>query len=193
MTVLKALSIAVVIVILFILVGSCVGLFSSWLSRRSSWTARMKFKQWLDLYYLCPKDWCLEDTPNRYVVGKTYRSSYWAYVHFSFPDYLRYQFWKKSAKRRTENTKQDERLKDILELAQSDIVRLKQQADQEMEEAKKQVEETSRRVNNPIMCQVTNPTMLPPTREFLEALITTYGLDNSQASKGISQETDPGF
>lgn len=192
MTVLKALSIAVVIVILFILVGSCVGLFSSWLSRRSSWTARMKFKQWLDLYYLCPKDWCLEDTPNRYVVGKTYRSSYWAYVHFSFPDYLRYQFWKKSAKRRTENTKQDERLKDILELAQSDIVRLKQQADQEMEEAKKQVEETSRRVNNPIMCQVTNPTMLPPTREFLEALIT-YGLDNSQASKGISQETDPGF
>jgi hypothetical protein len=62
-----------------------------------------------------------------------------------------------------------------------------------MEEAKKQVEETSRRVNNPIMCQVTNPTALPPTREFLEALITTYGLDNSQASKGISQATDPWF
>lgn len=193
MTALKALAIAVVIVILFILVGSCVVLFSRWLSRKSSWTTRMKFKQWLDLYYLCPKDWCLEDTPNRYVVGKTYGGSYWAYVHFSFPDYLRYQFWKKSAKRRAENTKQDERLKDILELAQSDIARLKQQADQEMEEAKKQVEETSRRVNNPIMCQVTNPITLPPTREFWEALITTYGLDNSQTSKGISQEIDPGF
>lgn len=45
MTALKALAIAVVIVILFILVGSCVALFSSWLSHRSSWTARMKFKQ----------------------------------------------------------------------------------------------------------------------------------------------------
>lgn len=193
MTASKALAIAAVIVMLFILVSSCVSLSSRWLSRRSSWTARMKFKQWLDLYYLCPKDWCLEDTPNRYVIGKTYGSSYWAYVHFSFPDYLRYQFWKKNAKRRTEDTKQDERLKDILELAQSDIARLKQQADREMEEAKKQVEETSRRVNNSIMCQVTNPTTLPPAREFWEALITTYGLDNSQASKKISQETAPWF
>lgn len=56
MTALKALAIAVVIVILFILVGSCVGLSSRWLSRKQSWTSRMKFKQWLDLYCLCPKD-----------------------------------------------------------------------------------------------------------------------------------------
>lgn len=192
MTALKALAIAVVIVILFILVSSCVSLSSRWLSRRSFWTARMKFKQWLDLYYLCPKDWCLEDTPNRYVVGKTYGSSYWAYVHFSFPDYLRYQFWKKSAKRRTENTKQDERLKDILELAQSDIARLKQQADREMEEAKKQVEETSRRVNNPIVCQVNDPIVRPPTREFWEATLATNPyLGRLPTSEEVSSTTKP--
>ena len=194
MTALKALAIAVVIVILFILVSSCVSLSSRWLSRRSFWTARMKFKQWLDLYYLCPKDWCLEDTPNRYVVGKTYGSSYWAYVHFSFPDYLRYQFWKKSAKRRTENTKQDERLKDILELAQSDIARLKQQADREMEEAKKQVEETSRRVNNPIVCQVNDPIVRPPTREFWEATLATNPyLGRLPTSEEVSSTTNPWF
>lgn len=187
MTALKALAIAVVIVILFILMGSCVGLSSRWLSRRSSWTARMKFKQWLDLYYLCPKDWCLEDTPNRYVVGKTYKSSYWAYIHFSFPDYLRYQFWKKSAKRRTEDTKQDERLKDILELAQSDIARLKQQADREMEEAKKQVEETSRRVNNPL-----NSFTHSPTIEFWEATLATNPyLGRLPTSEEVSHTTDP--
>lgn len=192
MTALKALAIAVVIVILFILVSSCVSLSSRWLSRRSFWTARMKFKQWLDLYYLCPKDWCLEDTPNRYVVGKTYGSSYWAYVHFSFPDYLRYQFWKKSAKRRTENTKQDERLKDILELAQSDIARLKQQADREMEEAKKQVEETSRRVNNPIVCQVNDPIVRPPTRKFWEATLATNPyLGRLPTSEEVSSTTKP--
>lgn len=192
MTALKALAIAVVIVILFILVGSCVGLSSRWLSHRSSWTARMKFKQWLDLYYLCPKDWCLEDTPNRYVVGKTYGSSYWAYVHFSFPDYLRYQFWKKSTKRRENNAQRDKRLKDILELAQSDIARLKQQADREMEEAKKQVEETSRRVNNPIVCQVNDPIVRPPTREFWEATLATNPyLGRLPTSEEVSSTTNP--
>lgn len=186
MTALKALAIAVVIVVLFILVGSCVGLSSRWLSHKSSWTARMKFKQWLDLYYLCPKDWCLEDTPNRYITGKTYGNSYWAYVHFSFPDYLRYQLWKKSAKRRENNAKRDKRLKDVLEVAQSDIERLKQQADREMEEAKNQIEKTSRRVNNPL-----NLFTHPPTREFWEATLATNPyLERLPTSEEVSHTTD---
>lgn len=194
MTALKALAIAVVIVILFILVGSCVSLLARWLSHKQSWTSRMKFKQWVELYYLCPTDWCLEDTPNRYITGKIRGSSGWVYVQFSFLDFLRYQFWKKSTKRRENNAQRDKRLKDILELAQSDIARLKQQADREMEEAKKQVEETSRRVNNPIVCQVNDPIVRPPTREFWEATLAMNPyLGRLPTSEEVSSTTNPWF
>lgn len=152
MTALIALAIAVGIGTSIFLI-TCICLLGRWLSHRSSWTSRMKFKQWLDLYYLSPKNWRLEDTPNRYiyrsrrVYGGDYGSGYWAYVHFSFLDYLRYQLWKRGAERRENNSKRDRRLKDVLELAQSDIERLKAQADREMEEAKRQTEETKARIS----------------------------------------------
>ena len=141
------------IVVLITLTILYVYLLTKWLSRKSFWTSRIKFKQWLDLYYLNPEEWRLEDTPNRYiyrsrrVYGGGYGSGYWAYVHFSFLDYLRYQLWKRSAKRRENNSKRDKRLKDVLELAQSDIERLKARADWEMEEAKRRVEETKTRIS----------------------------------------------
>ena len=186
MGLIDCLGVAVGLVALMILAGLCVGLLSRWLSHKQSWTARMKFKQWVELYYLRPKDWCLEDTPNRYITGKIYGSSGWVYVQFSFLDYLRYQLWRKDTKHREIDTQRDKRLKDILELAQSDIARLKQQADQEMEEAKKQVEETSRRVNNPITCQ--------PTREFCERVSTAYSWPGRlPTSEEVSHTTDPWF
>lgn len=158
------LGVAVSIVILIALTGLYVYLLTKWLSRKSFWTSRIKFKQWLDLYYLSPKNWRLEDTPSRYIYDARmvyknyYGGGYWAYVHFSFFDYLRYRLWKRGIKHRENNSERDKRLKDMLELAQSDIERLKAQADREMEKAKRQVEETSRRVNNPIT--------RPPTKDF---------------------------
>lgn len=145
--------VAVSIVILITLTGLYVYLLTKWLSRKSFWTSRIKFKQWLDLYYLSPKNWRLEDTPSRYIYGASkgykcgYGDGYWAYVHFSFFDYLRYRLWKIGTKRRENNSKRDRRLKDVLELAQSDIERLKAQADWEMEEAKRRVEETKTRIS----------------------------------------------
>lgn len=147
------LGVIVGIVVLITLTSLYVYLLIKWLSRKPFWTSRIKFEQWLDLYYLSPKNWRLEDTPSRYIydarmVNKDYYwGGYWAYVHFSFFDYLRYRLWKRSAKRRENNAKRDRRLKDVLELAQSDIERLKIQADREMEEAKRRVEETKTRIN----------------------------------------------
>ena len=141
------------IVVLIALTSLYIYLLTKWLSRKSFWTSRIKFKQWLDLYYLSPKNWRLEDTPSRYIYGanKGYKScygdGYWVYIHFSFFDYLRYRLWKIGTKRRENNSKRDRRLKDVLESAQSDIERLKAQADREMEEAKRRVEETKTRIS----------------------------------------------
>lgn len=189
MGLIDCLGVAVGLVALMTLIGLYLGFLSVWLSRKSSWTSRIKFEQWLDLYYLNPKDWYLEDTPNRYIYGanKAYGSGYWAYIHFSFVDYLRYRLWKRGTKRRENNAKRDKRLKDVLEVAQSDIERLKQQADREMEEAKNQIEKTSRRVNNPL-----NSFTHPPTREFWEATLATNPyLGRLPTSEEVSSTTDP--
>ena len=147
------LCVAVVIVVLITLTGLCVVLLTKWLSCKSFWTSRIRFKQWLDLYCLSSKNWCREDTASRYIYGASkgykysYGDGYWVYIHFSFVDYLHYRLWKIGTKRRENNSKRDIRLKDVLESAQSDIERLKAQADREMEEAKRQVEETKTRIS----------------------------------------------
>ena len=61
------LGVAVSIVVLITLTSLYVYLLIKWLSCKSFWTSRMKFEQWLDLYYLNPEEWRLEDTPNRYI------------------------------------------------------------------------------------------------------------------------------
>lgn len=167
--------VAVSIVILITLMSLYVYLLTKWLSRKSFWTSRIKFKQWLDLYYLSPKNWRLEDTPSRYIYGANkgykcgYGDGYWAYVHFSFFDYLRYQLWKRSTKRRENNSKRDRRLKDVLELAQSDIERLKAQADREMEEAKRQTEETKARIGMTTTYATSGGSGLPTSEEISHA------------------------
>lgn len=159
------------IVVLITLTSLYIYLLIKWLSHKSSWTSRIKFKQWLDLYHLNPKEWHLEDTPNRYIYDarRGYGSSYWAYVHFSFLDYLRYQLWKRSTKRRENNLKRDKRLKDVLESAQSDIERLKAQADWEMEEAKRRVEETKTRISMTTTQTTSGGSGLPTSEEISHA------------------------
>ena len=90
---------------------------------------------------------------------------YWAYVHFSFFDYLRYRLWKIGTKRRENNSKRDKRLKDMLELAQSDIERLKARADREMEEAKRQAEETKTRISTMTTYTTSGGSGLPTSEE----------------------------
>ena len=165
------IGVAVGIVVLITLTGLYVYLLTKWLSRKSFWTSRIKFKQWLDLYYLSPKNWRLEDTPSRYIysASKGYKCSYgdgyWVYIHFSFFDYLRYRLWKIGTKRRENNSKRDKRLKDVLELAQSDIERLKAQADREMEEVKRRVEETKTRISMMTAYATSGGSGLPTSEE----------------------------
>ena len=170
------LGVAVSIVVLITLTSLCVYLLTKWLSCKSFWTSRIKFKQWLDLYYLSPKNWRLEDTPNRYiyrsrrVYGSGYGDGYWVYIHFSFFDYLRYRLWKIGTKRRENNSKRDIRLKNVLELAQSDIERLKAQADREMEEAKRQTEETKARISMTTTHTTPGGSGLPTSEETNHAI-----------------------
>ena len=165
------LGIIVGIVVLITLTSLHVVLLTKWLSRKSFWTSRIKFKQWLDLYYLSPKNWRLEDTPSRYIYDARmvyknyYGGGYWAYVHFSFFDYLRYRLWKRGIKHRENNSERDKRLKDMLELAQSDIERLKAQADREMEEAKRRVEETKTRISMTTTYATSGGSGLPTSEE----------------------------
>lgn len=167
--------VAVGIVVLIALMSLYVVLLTKWLSRKSFWTSRIKFKQWLDLYYLSPKNWRLEDTPNRYIYGASkgykcgYGDGYWVYIHFSFFDYLRYRLWKRGIKRRENNSKRDKRLKDMLELAQSDIERLKAKADWEMEEAKRQAEETKARISMTTTHTTSGGSGLPTSEEISHA------------------------
>ena len=74
------LGVAVGIIVPITLTGLYLGLLTNWLSHKSSWTSRIKFKQWLDLYYLNPEEWRLEDTPNRYIYGarRSYKGGYGA-------------------------------------------------------------------------------------------------------------------
>ena len=170
------LGVIVGIVVLIALMGLYVYLLTKWLSRKSFWTSRIKFKQWLDLYYLSPKNWRLEDTPSRYIYDARmvyknyYGGGYWAYVHFSFFDYLRYRLWKIGTKRRENNSKRDIRLKDVLESAQSDIERLKAQADREMEEAKRQTEETKARISMTTTHTTSGGSGLPTSEETNHAI-----------------------
>ena len=173
------LGVIVGIVVLITLTSLYVVLLIKWLSCKSFWTSRIKFEQWLDLYYLNPEEWRLEDTPSRNIYGasKGYKYSYgnsWAYIHFSFFDYLRYQLWKRGAERRENDAKRDRRLKDVLELAQSDIERLKAQADREMGEAKRRVEETKTRIS-------------------MTTTHTTSGGSGLSASEETNHATDPWF
>ena len=163
------------IVVLITLTSLYVILLTKWLSRKSFWTSRVKFKQWLDLYYLSPKNWRLEDTPSRYIYGASkgykysYGDGYWVYIHFSFFDYLRYRLWKIGTKRRENNSKRDRRLKDVLESAQSDIERLKARADREMEEGKRRVEETKNRISTMTIHTTSGGSGLPASEEISHA------------------------
>ena len=102
----------------------------------------MKFKQWRKLYDLNPEKWCADDdNPYRCIYHKN------IYVRFSFFDTARYMIWQSQAEKRKKQVRSNAKLQLLLRAAQTDIERLKAQADWEMEEAKRQTEETKARIS----------------------------------------------
>lgn len=112
------------------------------IKEHSSCNAKMKFSQWLDLYYLNKTEWLLGCTcPSRCFAGQSN-----IYIEFSFIDFLRYTHWYKHREKHEKNDRKDKNLIKVLEAAQKDIDRAREQSSDTMRAAAEQVEEVSKRV-----------------------------------------------
>ena len=140
------LGVIVGIVVLITLTRLYVVLLTKWLSCKSFWTSRVKFKQWRKLYDLNPEKWCTDDdNPYRCIYTDGHHKD--IYVRFSFFGTARYIIWQSQAEKRKKQVRSNAKLQLLLRAAQTDIERLKAQADREMEEAKRQTEETKARIS----------------------------------------------
>ena len=122
-------------------------------------TAKLNFNQWRDFYFVNPSRYNLDEI----VKGKDCHLSFlnkvntdWMYdkykkiiITFSFIDYIKFLIFvgsireqKKKDKDTQNNTNQNESLKYILEVAQSDIEKLREQSQNEIEKAKNILEGT---------------------------------------------------
>ena len=114
----------------------------TWANGRDKGYVYMKFKQWRKLYDLNPEEWCADsDNPYRCIYHKD------IYVRFSFFGTACYTIWQSQAEKRKKQVRSNAKLQLLLRAAQTDIERLKAQADREMEEAKRQTEETKARIS----------------------------------------------
>ena len=117
-----------------------------WANGRDKGYVYMKFKQWRKLYDLNPEKWCTdEDNPYRCIYTDGHHKD--IYVRFSFFGTARYMIWQSQAEKRKKQIRSNAKLQLLLRAAQTDIERLKAQADREMEEAKRQTEETKARIS----------------------------------------------
>ena len=122
-------------------------------------TAKLNFNQWRDLYFVNPSRYNLDEI----VKGKDCHLNFlnkvntdWMYdkykkiiITFSFIDYIKFLIFvgsireqKKKDKDTQNNINQNESLKYILEVAQSDIEKLREQSQNEIEKAKNILEGT---------------------------------------------------
>ena len=122
-------------------------------------TAKLNFNQWRDLYFVNPSRYNLDEI----VKGKDCHLNFlnkvntdWMYdkykkiiITFSFIDYIKFLIFVNSNrekenknKNNQDNIKQNEALKHILEVAQSDIEKLREQSQNEIEKAKNILEGT---------------------------------------------------
>lgn len=132
-----------------IFTGMLIVILITWADGREKNYVYMKFKQWRKLYDLNPERWCADsDNPYRCIYIDGYHKD--IYVRFSFFGTVCYMIWQSQAKKRKKQARSNAELRLLLRAAQTDIEKLRAQSERELEEAKKQVEETSRRVNNSI-------------------------------------------
>ena len=122
-------------------------------------TAKLNFNQWRDLYFVNPSRYNLDEI----VKGKDCHLNFlnkvntdWMYdkykkiiITFSFIDYIKFLIFvgsireqKKKDKDTQNNINQNESLKYILEVTQSDIEKLREQSQNEIEKAKNILEGT---------------------------------------------------
>lgn len=118
----------------------------TWADGRDKGYVYMKFKQWRKLYDLNPEEWCADiDNPYRCIYTNGHHKD--IYVRFSFFGTACYMIWQSRAEKRKKQARSNAKLQLLLHAAQTDIERLKAQADREMEEAKRQTEETKARIS----------------------------------------------
>ena len=121
-------------------------IFFTWADGRDNDYVYMKFKQWRKLYDLNPEKWCADDdNPYRRIYIDGHNKN--IYVRFSFFGTARYMVWQSQAERRKKQVRSNAELQLLLRAAQTDIERLKAQADREIEAAKRQTEETKTRIS----------------------------------------------
>ena len=122
-------------------------------------TAKLNFNQWRDLYFVNPSRYNLDEIVkgrdshltflNKIDTGWMYDKYEKIIITFSFIDYIKFLIFVNSNrekenknKNNQDNIKQNEALKHILKVAQSDIEKLKEQSQNEIEKAKNVLEES---------------------------------------------------
>ena len=122
-------------------------------------TAKLNFNQWRDLYFVNPSRYNLDEIVkgrdshltflNKVDTGWMYDKYEKIIITFSFIDYIKFLIFvgsireqKKKDKDTQNNINQNESLKYILEVAQSDIEKLREQSQNEIEKAKNILEGT---------------------------------------------------
>ena len=122
-------------------------------------TAKLNFNQWRDLYFVNPSRYNLDEIVkgedchlsflNKVNTGWMYDKYKKIIITFSFIDYIKFLIFvgsireqKKKDKDTQNNINQNESLKYILEVTQSDIEKLREQSQNEIEKAKNILEGT---------------------------------------------------
>ena len=136
----------------------------TWANGRDKGYVYMKFKQWRKLYDLNPVKWCTDsDNPYRCIYTDGHHKN--IYVRFSFFGTACYMIWQSQAEKRKKQVRSNAKLQLLLRAAQTDIERLKTQADWEMEEAKRRVEETKTRISMTTTHTTSSESGLPTSEE----------------------------
>lgn len=146
----------------------------TWADRRDNDYVYMKFKQWRKLYDLNPEEWCADsDNPYRCIYTDGHHKD--IYVRFSFFGTACYMIWQSRAEKRKKQACSNAKLQLLLRAAQTDIERLKIQADWEMEEAKRQTEETKARISMMTTHTTSGGPGLPTSEEISHATDLWFG------------------
>lgn len=104
--------------------------------------AKIKFNTFYSIYNVNPCRWELDDACVRYMYEGEYPFSYSKKTYtFSFFDTVRYKFFLRSAEKKKKLKKEAEDLEVLITFAQKDVDLAKVQAEQELQKAKKMMED----------------------------------------------------
>jgi hypothetical protein len=102
---------------------------------------KIKFNTFYSIYNVNPCRWELDDASVKYNYEEGYYSCRYKTYTFSFFDTVRYKFFLRSAEKKKKLKKEAEDLEVLITFAQKDIDRAKAQAEQELQKAKKMMED----------------------------------------------------